>query len=114
MRSISTLAPRRLLATAVLSLAAAGTLRADEVIDWHDHMLTALVKAGTSPVLSTREAAMVSAAVFDAVNGVERRYTPIHVSETAPRGASKRAAAVEAAYTVLASRFPAQAAELAA
>ena len=55
---------------------------------------------------------MVSAAVFDAVNGIERRYEPIFVSAAAPRGASKRAAAVQAAYVILLARFPAQAAEL--
>jgi len=92
----------------------AGTVRADEVTDWHEHMLAALGTAGTNPVVSTREAALVSTAVFDAVNGVERRYQPIHVDSDAPRGASKRAAAVQAAYAVLVSRFPAQATDLAA
>ena len=55
---------------------------------------------------------MVSAAVFDAVNGIERRYAPIHVPAAAPRGASKRAAAVQAAYAILLARFPAQADDL--
>jgi hypothetical protein len=47
-------------------------------------------------------------AIFDAVNGIERRYTPIHVEPNAPRGASKRAAAIQAAYTALVTLFPAQ------
>jgi hypothetical protein len=89
-----------------------GAARADEVTDWHEHMLTVLTTAGVNPPVSTREAALVSAAVFDAVNGIERRYEAIHVSADAPRGASKRAAAVQAAYVVLVTRFPAQAAEL--
>jgi hypothetical protein len=86
--------------------------RADEVTDWHEHLLTSLVTAASNPLVSGRDAALVSASVFDAVNGIERRYAPIHVSADAPRGASKRAAAVEAAYTILVSRYPAQATDL--
>lgn len=85
---------------------------ADEVTDWHEHMLAALITAGVNPVVSNRDAALVSTAVFDAVNGIERRYEPIHVTAEAPRGASKRAAAVQAAYVILVTRFPAQAAGL--
>ena len=92
----------------------AGSVRADEVTDWHEHMLVALGTAGVNPLVSSREAALVSAAVFDSVNGIERRYEPIHVPAAAPRGASKRAAAVQAAYVILLSRFPAQAADLSA
>src|SRR3954454_19229296 len=39
--------------------------------------------------------------LFDAVNGVERKYEPIHVAANAPAGASRRAAAARAAYTAL-------------
>jgi hypothetical protein len=46
--------------------------------------------------------------MFDAYNGVERRFTPIHVAIEAPRGASRRAAVVYAAYTALSGLFPAQ------
>ncbi len=95
-------------------LAMAGAVRADEVTDWHEHMLTALTSAGVNPVVSSRDAALVSAAVFDAVNGIERRYEPVFVPADAPRGASKRAAAVQAAYVVLLARFPAQGGDLAA
>ena len=97
------------LLVAVLPLAMAGAVRADEVTDWHEHMLAAL---GANPVVGSRDAALVSAAVFDAVNGIERRYAPIHVPAAAPRGASKRAAAVQAAYRILVTRFPAQTAGL--
>ena len=76
----------------VLPLAMAGAVRADEVTDWHEHMLVALTKGGGNSQIRSRNAAHVSAAVFDAVNGIERRYTPIHVPAAAPPGASKRAA----------------------
>src|SRR5436189_4078434 len=106
MSSFFTNAWRRGLLVSLLPLAVAGAVRADEVTDWHEHMLVALGKAGVNPIVSSRDAALVSAAVFDAVNGIERRYAPIHVSANAARGASKRAAAVQAAYVILLARFP--------
>src|SRR4029079_13724137 len=64
--------------------------------------------AGSSPVVSTRSLAIVQVSVFDAVNGIERHYDPIHADMDAPRGASRRAAAVQAAYASLLHLFPAQ------
>jgi hypothetical protein len=52
--------------------------------------------------------ALVSSSVFDAVNGIEDRYQPIHVTAEAPRHASERAAAVQAAYAMLLKLYPAQ------
>lgn len=81
---------------------------ADEVTDWNHIMLQSLITANTSPLVATRVAAIVEASVFDAVNGIEHRYTPIHVDFSAPSGASRRAAAVQAAYTTLVVLFPTQ------
>jgi hypothetical protein len=89
-----------------------GGVRADEVTDWNAHMVAAMQAAGPIPIVSSRDAAMVAAAVFDAVNGIEQRYEPIHVDMAAPRGASRRAAAVQAAYAILVRRFPTQEADL--
>ena len=61
--------------------------------------------AGTSALNSTRVAALVQASVFDAVNGIDRRYTPIHVAPNAPAGASRRAAAVQAAYVMIGKHY---------
>ncbi len=58
--------------------------------------------------MTTRVAAIVQAAVFDAVNGIARRYTPIHVAPAGPAGASRDAAAVQAAYATLVNLYPAQ------
>jgi hypothetical protein len=71
-------------------------------------MLRAGLIAGTSNLAMTRVAAMVQVAVFDAVNGIERRYTPVHVAPSGPGGASERAAAVEAAYVILSRAFGTQ------
>jgi hypothetical protein len=86
----------------VVVLFAASRAGADEVLDWNQVMLRAGLVAGTSPTTMTRFAAMVQVAVFDAVNGLEPKYTYFRVSPAgAPSGASKRAAAVQAAYAML-------------
>ena len=46
--------------------------------------------------------------MFDAVNGIERRFTPIYVQPKGPRSASVRAAATMAAYTILVKLYPGQ------
>jgi hypothetical protein len=98
---------RYLLAFVVVALAA-GTAWADEITDWNQTMLRAALVGGTSPPVTTRVAAIVQAAVFDAVNGIARRYTPIHVEPAGPAGASRDAAAVQAAYATLIQLYPAQ------
>jgi hypothetical protein len=86
----------------------AALVSADEVTDWNQIMLAATITPPATPgPTSTRGTAIVQAAVFDAVNGIERRYTPIHVPPAAPPGASKRAAAVQAAYASLVRLYPA-------
>src|SRR5689334_4949265 len=87
---------------AVWIVAASGVAAADEVTDWNRIMLDALVvPPAIGAPLAQRPAAIVQAAVFDAVNGIERRYTPIHVNPAAPAGASSSAAAMQAAYSIL-------------
>lgn len=100
--------------SAIVCLCLSATAKADEITDWNQQLQQALLTAGTNPIVSSRSSAIVQAAVFDAVNGIERRYTPIHVNFSAPRGASRRAAAVQAAYATLVNLFPAQLANLAA
>jgi hypothetical protein len=103
-----------LLGLAVLTALFTITARADEVSDWNRNLFEAarLNVPPTSPLAVTRNAAIVQAAVFDALNGIERRYTSIHVEPAAPRGASRRAAVVQAAYAVLVRLYPSQAAHL--
>lgn len=103
-----------IISNAVLCFCFSATTKADEVTDWNQQLQQALLTANTSPIVSTRTSAIVHAAVFDAVNGIERRYEPIHVNFSAPRGASRRAAAVQAAYATLVSLFPAQSVSLSA
>ena len=81
------------------------TANADEVTDWNEQMLRTALIAGTNPTSTTRVAAMVQAAMFDAVNGINPRYTHIYVTPAAPAGASRRAAAVQAAYAMLSKLY---------
>jgi PAP2 superfamily len=93
------------------ALTTAPVASADVVTDWNKTMVDALLVSHTAPQPGTRIGAIVQSAVFDAVNGTSRRYTQFHpevIGATAPRGASKRAAAVGAAYTSLVALFPAQ------
>ena len=83
----------------------AAPVRADVVTDWNAQMLRAALIAGTSPTSTTRVAAMVQAAMFDAINGINPRYTHIYVEPAASAGASQRAAAMQAAYAMLSKLY---------
>jgi membrane-associated phospholipid phosphatase len=99
---------RLLVLSLTMLLLVSSIARADDVTDWNQHMLRAGTVAGTSPLVITRVAAIVQASVFDAINGIDRKYAPVHVTPAGPAGASRRAAAVEAAYTALVALFPLQ------
>ena len=102
---------KRKLAFALIALAAfaaPGVAKADVVTDWNRTMIDALETAHTPPPPAMRAAAIVQSSVFDALNGVEKRYTPVHVQPAAPPGASRRAAVVGAAYEALVGLFPSQ------
>ena len=94
------------------ALAVCPAVTADEVTEWNDNMFNAILTARVGAAPASRLAAMVQSAVFDAVNGVYRRYASIYVPPEAPPGTSARAAAVQAAYGVLVRLFPAQQATL--
>src|SRR3954468_7245014 len=85
---------------------------AAQVLEWNQIFIDSLVAANTAPSLSPRVGAIVHTAIFDAYNGIERRYTPIYVTAAAPRGASRRAAVVAAAYTTLYALFQSRRSDL--
>jgi PAP2 superfamily len=100
---------KSLICFSVLVAVASGVATADEVTDWNQVMLLATLTAPVTPApVTNRVTAIVQAAVFDAVNGIDRHYTPIYVPAAAAPGTSKRAAAVQAAYATLVSLYPAQ------
>jgi hypothetical protein len=93
------------LAACPLSAAAAVE---DPVLEWDAIMNDTVLAGGTNPLATTRVVAMVSASVFDAVNGIKPRYKSLRVRPGAPRHASQRAAAIQAAYAMLINLYPAQ------
>ena len=84
----------------------------NQVLEWNQIFIDTLIATNTANSSSQRLGAIVHTAIFDAYNGIERRYTPIFVHDNAPRGASRRAAVIAAAYTTLASLFPSRRAAL--
>src|SRR5215218_9743569 len=78
------------IALVLLCVGAPRPAAADVVTDWNQIALHAIKTAATSPSATPRVLAIVQASVFDAVNGIERRYTPYHVDFDAPPGASRR------------------------
>jgi hypothetical protein len=76
-------------------------------------MNNTVIAGGTAPNVTSRIVALVSASVFEAVNGIEPRFRPLRVRPNAPHHASQRAAAIQAAYAILLNLYPAQSGMLA-
>jgi hypothetical protein len=87
---------------------APGVAAADVVTEWNEIANATAVAGKHFGTDASRTTALVHAAVFDAVNAVEGRYTPYKIRVTAPAGASAEAAAIAAAHTVLARLYPGQ------
>jgi len=96
---------------AVLSAAPAAAAP-DPVLEWIKITNDTIIATSTSPLFTARDVALVAAAQFDAVNGIDRRLQPIHFRARAPRRASERAAAIQAAYGILVRLFPSLSASL--
>src|SRR5687767_15829476 len=85
------------------------------VLEWNQILVETLVATNTANSSSQRLGAIVHTAIFDAYNGIERRYTPIFAQNVdgnggsvVPQGASRRAAVIAAAYATLVALFPAR------
>jgi hypothetical protein len=89
-------------------------LAADMVLQWNDVLLDAVRVDKTAPPKASRAMAIVHTAVFDAVNSIDRSYTPYMTSVNVHPRASKEAAVISAAYETLVTLFPAQRATFAA
>src|SRR5262249_16541105 len=92
-------------------LVAVGTLPipacalADSITEWNEKALACTTTAKLIPYPASRAIAMVHAAMFDAANSIEHRYTAYKVQVSAPAGSSAEAAAVAAAHSVLLKLF---------
>jgi hypothetical protein len=86
--------------------------RPNQVLEWNQIFIDTLIATNTPNSSSQRLGAIVHTSIFDGYNGIERRYEPVFVRSTAPRGASRRAAVIAAAYTALVGLFPSRQAAL--
>jgi hypothetical protein len=101
------------LSLSFLVLSLATSVKADKVTDWNAIGVQAVLNAGNAGAAGTVDMAYMHIAIYDAVNAIKGGYTVFAVSPSSvPPGASAEAATVEAAYRILRSLFPAQAAFL--
>lgn len=98
-------------AVLIMVLGLSSAARADAVSDWNAIAVQAVVTAARPGASGTLDIAMVHAAVYDAVQAIERDYEPYYLDIPGATG-SPIAATAKAAHDVLVSRFPSQAAAL--
>jgi hypothetical protein len=89
------------------AMAASGTAWANVITDWDEKALVVVAPmasfGGSSPYMAQRMMAMVHAAMFDAVNSIDRRYQQYLMQLPTDPATSKEAAAAVAAASVLTS-----------
>ena len=82
--------------------------RLDVVLYWNEAALKAIAKERTPPPLAARNLAILHAAIFDAVNSIERTHRPYRVSLRIDGAVSAETAAGIAAHRVLLELYPRQ------
>ena len=75
--------------------------RADTVTECNTVLRQAVHATPDRPATAGRKAAIVQLAVYDAVNGIGRKYPPYLVTARAPEDARQEAAAAQTAHTAL-------------
>jgi hypothetical protein len=88
--------------------ASAAPAGGNQVLEWNQTFIDTLIATNTPNSSSQRLGAIVHTAIFDAYNGIDRRYTPIFIQNGAPRASSRRAAVIAAAHAALVGLFPSQ------
>jgi PAP2 superfamily len=101
MKAESRTVPATLLASAFAAVLLIIPVHADVVTDWNATAEGINTKRQVPPAHNARQMAILQVAVFEAVNAIERRYTPYRLNLTADRTVSKEAAAAAAAHAVL-------------
>jgi hypothetical protein len=82
--------------------------QADVIMDWNAKADAIGSDKQLVNSANSRNQAMLHVAMFEAVNAVDRRYTPYKLNLTADRGTSREAAAASAAHDVLVALYPDQ------
>jgi hypothetical protein len=112
MKPASRLTLSTLLAGAFAAALLAAPARGDVIMDWNAKADAIAATKGTATPLHGRGLAMLHLAMFEAVNAIERRYTPYKLALTADRNTSKEAAAATAGHDFLLALYPDQKADL--
>jgi hypothetical protein len=86
--------------------------KADVIMDWNAKADAIGFEKQLANSANSRAQAMLHVAVFEAVNAIDKRYTPYKLNLTADRGTSREAAAASAAHDVLVALYPDQKADL--
>jgi PAP2 superfamily len=92
----------------VASLTVPVVAAADAVTEWNEIAVATAAAGKHGASDASRVTALVHAAIFDAVNSVDARYTPYKIRVSAAAGASPEAAAVAAAHAALVQLYPDQ------
>jgi hypothetical protein len=82
--------------------------QSNAVLTWDKAALEAIRAEKTAPPLASRNLAILSSAVFDAVNGLNKFYENYQIENKAGLAGSAEAAAIQAAYETLVTLFPKQ------
>ena len=120
MRGSTVYAMSRLVTATVIGVLVTGVslpARANVITVWDEKAIAVTTPlanfgVGTTPYMAQRMMAMVHAAMFDAVNSIERRYRPYLVQLPAEPSTSVEAAAATAAAAVLSTIDPNTAVEI--
>jgi membrane-associated phospholipid phosphatase len=91
-------------------LLALGPALADPVLDWNQLMIDTIRADDSAPTLASRNLAVLHAAIYDAVNSIDRTHQPYRFLVETPTEASADAAATAAAYEVTKALYPSLAA----
>jgi len=90
----------------IIMLSGAAPAAADVITDWNEKAVKFVTARAMLPPPAERTVASMHAAMFDAVNSIERRYRPYVVQLSAAKDTSPDAAAATAAARVLAALHP--------
>jgi len=86
--------------------------RCDVIMDWNAKADAIGVEKQLLNAANSRGQAMLHVAMFEAVNAIEKRYTPYRLNLVADHGTSREAAAASAAHDVLLALYPDQKSDL--
>jgi hypothetical protein len=112
MKTLSQIKLGILLTSALAGAFFTAAARADVIMDWNAKADAIAMQKQIPPVPHARALSMMHVSMFEAVNAVERKYTPYRLALAADRATSKDAAAATAAHDILLSIYPDQKGDL--